>query len=181
MCEGSCTNTLDISNLPYMVNANRTALVGVRVDVIAECTCGARNFSKGESCRNSPCYNGGRCVEDRFGLSWVTIKPLRACIFTHIDFLYKSNLILIYSFSLMSQMSMSIWLQRAEVSANSQKLPRQRLGVVSRTGDVRQQSLELRVYHEEIGRTIVVQRSDCTSRGRRNHGFWWDSFLLNTE
>ncbi|XP_046410179.1 neural-cadherin isoform X2 [Neodiprion virginianus] len=69
MCEGSCTNTLDISNLPYMVNANRTSLVGVRVDVIAECTCGARNFSKSESCRNSPCYNGGRCVEGRFGLS----------------------------------------------------------------------------------------------------------------
>ncbi|XP_071875827.1 neural-cadherin-like isoform X1 [Bombus fervidus] len=69
VCEGSCTNTLDISSLPYMVNANRTALVGVRVDVIAECTCGARNFSKGESCRNSPCYNGGRCVEGRFGLS----------------------------------------------------------------------------------------------------------------
>ncbi|XP_015602417.1 neural-cadherin isoform X3 [Cephus cinctus] len=69
MCEGSCTNTLDINNLPYMVNANKTALVGVRVDVIAECTCGARNFSKGESCRSSPCYNGGRCVEGRFGLS----------------------------------------------------------------------------------------------------------------
>ncbi|XP_066596420.1 LOW QUALITY PROTEIN: neural-cadherin-like [Prorops nasuta] len=69
MCEGSCTNTLDISNLPYMVNANKTALVGVRVDVIAECTCGARNFSKDESCRNSPCYNGGRCVEGRYGLS----------------------------------------------------------------------------------------------------------------
>ncbi|XP_076394562.1 neural-cadherin isoform X3 [Megachile rotundata] len=69
VCEGSCTNTLDISSLPYMVNANKTALVGVRVDVIAECTCGARNFSKGESCRSSPCYNGGRCVEGRFGLS----------------------------------------------------------------------------------------------------------------
>ncbi|XP_046999043.1 neural-cadherin-like [Schistocerca americana] len=69
MCEGSCTNILDISNLPYMVNANKTALVGVRVDVIAECTCGARNFSKGESCRLSPCYNGGRCMEGRFGLS----------------------------------------------------------------------------------------------------------------
>nr|CAD7440271.1 unnamed protein product [Timema bartmani] len=69
MCEGSCTNTLDISNLPYMVNANRTALVGVRVDVIAECTCGARNFTKSESCRTSPCYNGGRCSEGRYALS----------------------------------------------------------------------------------------------------------------
>ncbi|XP_058799205.1 neural-cadherin isoform X1 [Phymastichus coffea] len=69
MCEGSCTNTLDISNLPYMVNANKTALVGVRVDVIAECTCGARNFSKGESCKNNPCHNGGRCLETRFGLT----------------------------------------------------------------------------------------------------------------
>ncbi|EEB18272.1 predicted protein [Pediculus humanus corporis] len=70
-CEQSCTNTLDINNLPYTVNANKTALVGVRVDVIAECTCGARNFSKGESCKTSPCYNGGRCVEGRYGLSCV--------------------------------------------------------------------------------------------------------------
>ncbi|XP_058979963.1 neural-cadherin isoform X2 [Musca domestica] len=67
MCEGSCTNTLDISSLPYMVNANKTALVGVRVDTLAECTCGARNFSKPENCRNTPCYNGGRCVDTRFG------------------------------------------------------------------------------------------------------------------
>lgn len=66
-CEGSCTNTLDISSLPYMVNANKTSLVGVRVDVIAECTCGARNFSKAENCRTSPCYNGGRCMETRYG------------------------------------------------------------------------------------------------------------------
>uniref|UniRef100_A0A6P7F1C7 Neural-cadherin-like isoform X3 n=1 Tax=Diabrotica virgifera virgifera TaxID=50390 RepID=A0A6P7F1C7_DIAVI len=69
MCEGSCTNTLDISALPYMVNANKTALVGVRVDVLAECTCGARNFSKEENCRNTPCYNGGRCIETRYSLS----------------------------------------------------------------------------------------------------------------
>ncbi|KDR14826.1 Neural-cadherin [Zootermopsis nevadensis] len=69
MCEGSCTNTLDISPLPYMVNANKTSLVGVRVDVIAECTCGARNFTKSESCRTNPCYNGGRCIEGRYGLS----------------------------------------------------------------------------------------------------------------
>lgn len=68
-CEGSCTNRLDISNVPIMVNANKTALVGVQIDVIADCTCGARNFSKSESCRNSPCYNGGRCVEGRFGLT----------------------------------------------------------------------------------------------------------------
>ncbi|XP_031778398.1 neural-cadherin isoform X2 [Nasonia vitripennis] len=69
VCEGSCTNTLDINSIPYMVNANKTALVGVRVDIIAECTCGARNFSKSESCRNNPCHNGGRCVEGRFGLT----------------------------------------------------------------------------------------------------------------
>ncbi|XP_045472649.1 neural-cadherin isoform X1 [Harmonia axyridis] len=69
MCEGSCTNTLDISALPYMVNANKTSLVGVRVDVLAECTCGARNFSKEENCRNNPCYNGGRCIETRYSIS----------------------------------------------------------------------------------------------------------------
>nr|NVI70230.1 Cadherin-N [Cucujiformia]NVI70263.1 Cadherin-N [Cucujiformia]NVI70294.1 Cadherin-N [Cucujiformia]NVI70340.1 Cadherin-N [Cucujiformia] len=69
MCEGSCTNTLDISALPYMVNANKTSLVGVRVDVLAECTCGARNFSKEENCRNNPCYNGGRCIETRYSLT----------------------------------------------------------------------------------------------------------------
>ncbi|XP_050741399.1 neural-cadherin isoform X3 [Drosophila biarmipes] len=67
MCEGSCTNSLEISPLPYMVNANKTALVGVRVDTIADCTCGARNFSKPESCRTTPCHNGGRCVDTRFG------------------------------------------------------------------------------------------------------------------
>ncbi|XP_070067862.1 neural-cadherin isoform X3 [Drosophila takahashii] len=67
MCEGSCTNALEISPLPYMVNANKTALVGVRVDTIADCTCGARNFTKPESCRTTPCHNGGRCVDTRFG------------------------------------------------------------------------------------------------------------------
>ncbi|KRG03485.1 uncharacterized protein Dmoj_GI22312, isoform C [Drosophila mojavensis] len=67
MCEGSCTNSLEISPLPYMVNANKTALVGVRVDTLADCTCGARNFSKPESCRSTPCHNGGRCVDTRFG------------------------------------------------------------------------------------------------------------------
>ena len=32
-CEGSCTNNLVISTIPYLVNANRTSLVGVRTEV----------------------------------------------------------------------------------------------------------------------------------------------------
>ncbi|XP_064079326.1 neural-cadherin-like isoform X1 [Macrobrachium nipponense] len=70
-CEGSCTNHLVISNLPYMVNANKTSLVGVRTEVIPECTCGARNFSVEESCRPNPCYNGGRCIEGKSGIRCV--------------------------------------------------------------------------------------------------------------
>nr|CAD7425766.1 unnamed protein product [Timema monikensis] len=72
-CEGSCTNTINISNSPYLVDGNTTSLVGVRVDVMAECTCGARNFTKSESCRTSPCYNGGRCSEGRYGSRYVTM------------------------------------------------------------------------------------------------------------
>ena len=67
-CEGSCTNALEISSLPFMVNANRTALVGVRVLVEPECVCGARNFDKPETCNNVHCYNGGRCLEGRWGV-----------------------------------------------------------------------------------------------------------------
>lgn len=66
-CEGSCTNVFEINTLPYMVNANKTALVGVRIDTYAECTCGARNFTKVETCRSSPCLNGGRCTDTRNG------------------------------------------------------------------------------------------------------------------
>ncbi|XP_064213001.1 neural-cadherin isoform X11 [Tribolium castaneum] len=114
MCEGSCTNTLDISALPYMVNANKTALVGVRVDVLAECTCGARNFSKEENCRNTPCYNGGRCIETRYSLScscpatyngprcqqtsrsfkgkgWAWYPPLEMCDKSHLHFEFATR------------------------------------------------------------------------------------------
>lgn len=66
-CEGSCTNVFEVNALPYMVNANKTALVGVRIDAYAECTCGARNFSRVETCRSSPCLNGGRCTDTRNG------------------------------------------------------------------------------------------------------------------
>lgn len=123
MCEGSCTNTLDISALPYMVNANKTALVGVRIDVIAECTCGARNFSKEENCRNSPCYNGGRCIESRHSLTcscpagyngprcqqtsrsfrgngWAWYPPLDMCDNSHLHFEFitrKGDGLLLYN------------------------------------------------------------------------------------
>jgi len=60
---------LQVSTLPYLINANKTALVGVRVDVTPECTCGARNFSHDESCRTNPCHNGGRCIQGRHGIS----------------------------------------------------------------------------------------------------------------
>uniref|UniRef100_A0A1B0GHQ4 Putative cadherin egf lag seven-pass g-type receptor n=1 Tax=Lutzomyia longipalpis TaxID=7200 RepID=A0A1B0GHQ4_LUTLO len=123
MCEGSCTNSLDISALPYMVNANKTALVGVRVDVQAECTCGDRNFTKSESCRTTPCYNGGRCMESRFGLKctcptgytgprcqqttrsfrgngWAWYPPLAMCDNSHLSLEFitrKSDGLLIYN------------------------------------------------------------------------------------
>ncbi|XP_044743242.1 neural-cadherin isoform X2 [Chrysoperla carnea] len=122
-CEGSCTNILDISQLPYMVNANKTALVGVRVDVIAECTCGARNFSREESCHNNLCHNGGRCIEGRYGPicqcpagysgprcqqtsrsfrgnGWAWYPPLEMCDNSHLSFEFitrKSDGLLLYN------------------------------------------------------------------------------------
>ncbi|XP_065357962.1 putative neural-cadherin 2 isoform X1 [Calliphora vicina] len=66
-CEGSCTNRVEINRLPYTVNVNKTALVGVRLDITAECYCKARNYSKEDSCRSLHCFNGGRCVETRNG------------------------------------------------------------------------------------------------------------------
>ena len=67
-CEGSCTNNLIINPLPYMVNANKTSLVGVRTEVVPDCTCGARNFTQPDTCTNNPCLNGGRCTDDRYGI-----------------------------------------------------------------------------------------------------------------
>ena len=67
-CDGSCTNSLDINPVPYTVNANKTAHVGVNVQVVPECACGARTFDKPESCLTHVCYNGGRCLEGRWGV-----------------------------------------------------------------------------------------------------------------
>uniref|UniRef100_A0A1B0FLR7 Neural-cadherin 2 n=1 Tax=Glossina morsitans morsitans TaxID=37546 RepID=A0A1B0FLR7_GLOMM len=66
-CVGSCSSRTEINRQPYTVNANKTALVGVRLDLSAVCTCKARNFSSENSCRTIYCFNGGRCVETRNG------------------------------------------------------------------------------------------------------------------
>lgn len=65
ICEGSCTNVLDVINPPYLVNANKTALVGVRVDVVGACICGARNYTDVEICPAFHCLNNGRCIENK--------------------------------------------------------------------------------------------------------------------
>ncbi len=65
ICEGSCTNVLEVTNTPYLVNANKTALVGVRVDVNGECICGARNYTETEVCSPFHCLNNGRCIENK--------------------------------------------------------------------------------------------------------------------
>ncbi|UYV67730.1 hmr-1 [Cordylochernes scorpioides] len=70
-CEGSCTNTLMVDSHPIIVNANRTAFVGVNTWIKPRCVCGARDFSKAETCRVKPppCLNGGRCTDGTSGIS----------------------------------------------------------------------------------------------------------------
>lgn len=123
MCEGSCTNHLEISPMPYLVNANKTALVGVHVKTIVECTCGARNFTKAETCRSSPCLNGGRCSETTEGVTcscpvnfdgqrcqqttrsfrgmgWAWYSPLQMCDKSHLSLEFitrKAEGVLLYS------------------------------------------------------------------------------------
>ncbi|XP_043069622.1 putative neural-cadherin 2 isoform X1 [Drosophila bipectinata] len=65
---GSCTSRVELGKKPYTVSVNRTALVGVRLEISAECMCRARNFTgQDHNCRTHLCYNGGRCVETRNG------------------------------------------------------------------------------------------------------------------
>jgi len=64
----SCTSKVELGKKPYTVSVNRTALVGVRLDISAQCVCRARNFThQDHNCRTHLCYNGGRCVETRNG------------------------------------------------------------------------------------------------------------------
>ncbi|CAG2162865.1 unnamed protein product, partial [Oppiella nova] len=69
-CENSCTNILEINPQPIVVNANRTAFVGVNVATRPKCVCGAREFTEPETCRKmpAPCLNGGRCTDSSVGI-----------------------------------------------------------------------------------------------------------------
>lgn len=67
-CNGSCSNRLDINANPYVVNANKTAFVGLHINATGSCECDAKTFNKIETCKTHPCLNGGKCVENKYGI-----------------------------------------------------------------------------------------------------------------
>lgn len=122
-CNGSCTTVLDIDAMPYLVNANRTSLVGVKINANAECSCRAKNFTRLDTCRLYPCFNGGRCTETKQGVlcqcphgytgprcqqtvrtfrgnGWAWYPPLDMCETSHLSFEFvtrKSDGLLLYN------------------------------------------------------------------------------------
>lgn len=63
-CDGSCSNELQVEPFPYVVNANRTSLVGVFSRVVPVCECAARRLDEIDGCNSQPpfCLNGGTCT-----------------------------------------------------------------------------------------------------------------------
>lgn len=63
-CDGSCSNQLKVEPFPYVVNANRTSLVGVYTRVIPVCECAAKSLDEIDGCNSQPpfCLNGGKCM-----------------------------------------------------------------------------------------------------------------------
>lgn len=63
-CDGSCYNSLKVEPYPYVVNANRTSLVGVYAHVAATCECAARSLDEIDGCNSQPpfCANNGKCI-----------------------------------------------------------------------------------------------------------------------
>lgn len=72
-CNGSCSSRLDINANPYVVNANKTAFVGLHVNATGICECDAKTFNKIETCKTHPCLNGGKCVENKYGIRCVCL------------------------------------------------------------------------------------------------------------
>ena len=122
-CNGSCSNRLDIQTNPYVVNANKTAFVGININATGKCECDARNFNKIETCRTHPCLNGGKCVENKYGIrclclpnyagprcqqttrsfrgnGWAWYSPLDMCDHSHLSLEFvtlKPNGMLLYN------------------------------------------------------------------------------------
>lgn len=63
-CDGSCHSSLKVEPYPYVVNANRTSLVGVYSRVVPVCECAARSLDEIDGCNSQPpfCANGGKCT-----------------------------------------------------------------------------------------------------------------------
>lgn len=63
-CDGSCSNSLQVEPFPYVVNANRTSLVGVFTRVVPICECAAKSLDEIDGCNSQPpfCLNGGKCA-----------------------------------------------------------------------------------------------------------------------
>ncbi|XP_054289195.1 neural-cadherin-like [Macrosteles quadrilineatus] len=62
-----CSSSVSVTSLPHVVDANSTMVTGPRLDVTVSCVCAARDYITRDSCSNTPCLNGGVCVDTRHG------------------------------------------------------------------------------------------------------------------
>ena len=64
--EGSCSNRLQILELPYRVATNTSTFVGVDARIVPECVCLADDYlsAAASSCAIASCLNGGTCTGD---------------------------------------------------------------------------------------------------------------------
>ncbi|XP_076257873.1 neural-cadherin-like [Rhynchophorus ferrugineus] len=113
-CDGSCRNNLIISALSYLVNTNRTSLVGPKLIVKPECKCRAKEFRSIEACKGEDrCSSSMDSLQNHRrrsigfrGNGWAWYPPLEVCDKNHlqIDFLtLKPNGVLVYNGPLASR------------------------------------------------------------------------------
>ena len=63
-CEsGGCSNKLETSTVPLVVNTNGTSLIGVTSYIVSKCECAAKEHKVDTRCRAHTCLNGGHCVQ----------------------------------------------------------------------------------------------------------------------